>query len=503
MKKLIATLIAAVLTLVPVSANSEDVKSDFVNPFSQMPPKQNMKVAWQDATNPGTFFSTDPLDPSLSDSNRKIVESKFMTVLPMCDTETATGCLKRVEFKVGETWQKAQLLPSPGQREYAFGSIGPDMKWDIVKSKTYSANPSKGIFRSSLPNLFEFSGANHRLGNQYWVNAVLTSDISSGVAKIKGLDISAWGVRIDPTCSRYGTNSFVPTTETAGYCQYLMNIPSSISIRVSLDLGLRIKELSGWFDGRIMNPEIDLGVSEAGILTVEGSPIEVSTAITKLIPKGDPLYNVDSATEAMQGEEGTNRGTLSREGGFSDWVRFAPKILDVAHSTNTYWRLSSWVDNSQGRYGCANAAGVLGVVFSDATAYTPGAPRFDRGTGSLKFEVAAPHYDASGAKNVGFYDLLVKESVAKCLWGDSFSASRAEISVVNSDGTDQVATTVFSSSKGWAKFKAYGFHYSTPSISVKFPKSVPAKKTITCVKGKTVKKVTAADPKCPAGYKKK
>jgi hypothetical protein len=197
MKKLIATLIAAVLTLVPVSANSEDVKSDFVNPFSQMPPKQNMKVAWQDATNPGTFFSTDPLDPSLSDSNRKIVESKFMTVLPMCDTETATGCLKRVEFKVGETWQKAQLLPSPGQREYAFGSIGPDMKWDIVKSKTYSANPSKGIFRSSLPNLFEFSGANHRLGNQYWVNAVLTSDISSGVAKIKGLDISAWGVRID------------------------------------------------------------------------------------------------------------------------------------------------------------------------------------------------------------------------------------------------------------------------------------------------------------------
>jgi hypothetical protein len=29
------------------------------------------------------------------------------------------------------------------------------------------------------------------------------------------------------------------------------------------------------------------------------------------------------------------------------------------------------------------------------------------------------------------------------------------------------------------------------------------KVTITCVKGKTVKKVTAVKPKCPAGYKKK
>jgi ABC-type transporter lipoprotein component MlaA len=35
------------------------------------------------------------------------------------------------------------------------------------------------------------------------------------------------------------------------------------------------------------------------------------------------------------------------------------------------------------------------------------------------------------------------------------------------------------------------------------PKPVVKKKTITCVKGKTTKKVTAVKPKCPAGYKKK
>jgi hypothetical protein len=137
MKKLVATAIAAVMALVPVSAYSEDMKSDYFQPGGQqMPPKQNMVVFWSDATNPGTFFSTDPLDASLSERNRKQVESSFRTVLPMCDAETTTGCLKKVEFKVGETWQQAKLLSSPGQREYAFGSIGQDMKWDIVKSKT-------------------------------------------------------------------------------------------------------------------------------------------------------------------------------------------------------------------------------------------------------------------------------------------------------------------------------------------------------------------------------
>jgi hypothetical protein len=35
------------------------------------------------------------------------------------------------------------------------------------------------------------------------------------------------------------------------------------------------------------------------------------------------------------------------------------------------------------------------------------------------------------------------------------------------------------------------------------PKPVVKATTITCVKGKTIKKVTAVNPKCPTGYKKK
>jgi hypothetical protein len=71
---------------------------------------------------------------------------------------------------------------------------------------------------------------------------------------------------------------------------------------------------------------------------------------------------------------------------------------------------------------------------------------------------------------------------------------------------------------------ANGFTYSAPTVKIKLSqepevivtptptptptpsastKTVAKKVTITCIKGKTSKKVTAVKPKCPAGYKVK
>jgi hypothetical protein len=66
-------------------------------------------------------------------------------------------------------------------------------------------------------------------------------------------------------------------------------------------------------------------------------------------------------------------------------------------------------------------------------------------------------------------------------------------------------------------FKVAGFTFSTPQIKVKLEipkveptptptatiKPVPVQKTITCVKGKAIKKVKSVNPKCPNGYKKR
>jgi hypothetical protein len=67
---------------------------------------------------------------------------------------------------------------------------------------------------------------------------------------------------------------------------------------------------------------------------------------------------------------------------------------------------------------------------------------------------------------------------------------------------------------GWMKMAAYGFTFSAPTVKVKLtqvaqavatpsPTATTNNKTLTCVKGKIIKRVTAANPKCPAGYKKK
>jgi hypothetical protein len=97
--------------------------------------------------------------------------------------------------------------------------------------------------------------------------------------------------------------------------------------------------------------------------------------------------------------------------------------------------------------------------------------------------------------------------------------------VVYADGEAKKATTLVSEKNNWLRLSAKGFTYSSPTVKVRLTqeaapvvtqsasptptpsavaKPVAAKKTsITCVKGKTSKKVTAVNPTCPKGYKKK
>ena len=82
--------------------------------------------------------------------------------------------------------------------------------------------------------------------------------------------------------------------------------------------------------------------------------------------------------------------------------------------------------------------------------------------------------------------------------------------MTSATGEKKVATTVVNEKNGWLKLAAYGFTFSSPTISVKLSQgksaSVAKKTTITCVNvenTKLTKKVTAASPKCPLGYEKK
>jgi hypothetical protein len=157
--------------------------------------------------------------------------------------------------------------------------------------------------------------------------------------------------------------------------------------------------------------------------------------------------------------------------------------------------------------------------------YDGTAPKFEDGT--LNYRVTGLHHGPDGKSlNLGTYDLLLRSDAARCLYGFSNAPISASVSITSGDGAQNVATTVVTEKDGWLKLQAAGFTFSEKTIRLKLDQakteavvtptpvatpspiaaapSAPAKKiTIQCVKGKSVKKVSAVKPKCPSGYKKR
>ena len=175
---------------------------------------------------------------------------------------------------------------------------------------------------------------------------------------------------------------------------------------------------------------------------------------------------------------------------------------------------------------------MAGFVTTNSTTYTATPPIYNEQTGTLDYKVASPHLLPDGKVFQGKYNLYIDSKVARCIYKFSSAPISASVSITSSDGGQQsVATTVVKETSGWLHLSAAGFTFSSPTLKVKLTQDanavVPAptpsaepsvsaepapqiptapvikKSMITCVKGKTTKKVSAVSPKCPAGFKKK
>jgi hypothetical protein len=145
--------------------------------------------------------------------------------------------------------------------------------------------------------------------------------------------------------------------------------------------------------------------------------------------------------------------------------------------------------------------------------YIDGPPTYKDGT--LDYKVASTHYEADGTTVFkGTYELIMSSALARCIYKFTSAPISATVSITSENGEANAATTVISEKNGWLKLGAYGFTFSSPTVRVKLMQEAPVavvtakpvamkKSSITCVKGKISKKVTAIKPKCPTGYKKK
>ncbi len=317
-------------------------------------------------------------------------------------------------------------------------------------------------------------------------------------------------------------------------------------------IGLTVKTsgpLDGWIHGRISEPSISAAKLGAGV------SIEVEAGTTKVPVFGiwKKYSEVKPETKALlDALRGKQKGSIYNdrdnkiwnqsgiipyeklviqhdldnytENTFQEFLAWLAESNDKSLATKSQWALYTRQDQSNSPVAICSAAneGVDGIVSTNATNYLSEPPAFDGSTQSLNYKVASPHFDKNGKENLGTYDLIINSKLARCIYNYSSAPVQASVSVINSSGEQQVTTSTLTESNGWLRLSVKGFTYSSPTVRVRLTQEAPTpvatpspaasssakpaspkKVTITCVKGKTSKKITAVQPKCPTGYKKK
>lgn len=366
---------------------------------------------------------------------------------------------------------------------------------------------------------------------------------------------------VTPTIASVDAKDYPGTIGTAGSggggnCENGYNdgkncfLPQAFPAGIQFGMNLRLSHgMYGWLHGRFFKPDIqitdnpvvatgiDLSIVAtpikvpviSGFIKYDAAPANVVNWYTPVphtggirvpngqaIDKNAPLSAITILHEHMDASEYTMQE-------LRDWLS---ALGDTSAAEPSYWLVQTVLGGKVDEVDkCTkNTKALAGVVSTNATAYLPGPPTFDKTQGSLDYKVLAPHFLKDKSVNEGTYNLIINNDVARCIYSFTDAPIGATISVLASDGTNRVATTLVTQDKTYLKLQAAGFTFSDPTVRVKItqesaaPAPTPStassptptpvisskvKSTISCVRGKTIKKVTAINPKCPTGYKKR
>ena len=342
-----------------------------------------------------------------------------------------------------------------------------------------------------------------------------------------------------------GQHSCVATSAIDSMCAQRFSFPENL--RFYLKARVNVTP-TGWLHGRIADPNLEF-IESSGFTTIaiEALPVRVPIVYKAFMWPDLPeyvksKYQASTGRFALGSSGGFTRqpGSLSQSDplkrnyisqpssssrtGIEELKTWLPAVNDKAVAVPSMWSVRTLRDEELiGANSCFKSdSKITGIVTTNSTQYSPGPPEFDKQEGSLVYKVAAPHFSSNGDVFKGRYNLVIRSDIARCVYGFSKAPIKAELSVVSADGTPQIATTVLGESNGWVSLSAQNFEFSAPVIKAKLSqeaevvvtptptptpsasaKPVAKAVTITCIKGKTSKKVTAVRPKCPAGYKKK
>ena len=356
--------------------------------------------------------------------------------------------------------------------------------------------------------------------------------------KLGGRAIRSGGWQNSP--SGVVRSACIKTKSTECLVAWPLNLETHFQVNLKLS-----QKVSGWLHGRMFDAQAVITSALDGdqLLSISGKPVIVPGihAWFKKDSYPQPLKNhysgisktiVDSGgagwgsiSGKSDGPDGLPYSILKEnfgydDGGFKEVLAWIDSLGDKATYAPTVWAFRS-IEGQQYENCMKGSESLSGIVTTNSTMYIGNPPTFDKEAQTLDYKVMSPHYLPDGSEFKGSYDLLIKSDVARCIYGFSNAPISASVSIISSDGTSQVATTVVNERDGWLTLSAKGFTFSAPTVRVKLsqkieaapakadpapvaaPKAAAKKTTISCVKGKTVRKVTAVKPSCPAGFKKR
>ncbi|CAN2214514.1 hypothetical protein MCEMRE203_01069 [Candidatus Nanopelagicaceae bacterium] len=308
---------------------------------------------------------------------------------------------------------------------------------------------------------------------------------------------------------------------TASECYIAWPLPQDIKFGVTLKLHTQI---SGWLHGRTYETTADISKAADGdqLVLISGKasvvPIVFASYQRSQLPKAVSDFYDAHPEIAQFGYGSGERDPVTKvnkyllkapnnytESELEEVLAWYTALKDTAPYAATEWSVRSTGMGNDPKGCLKNNSQLNGIVSTNSNFFLSGPPVFNAKESSLDYKVASPHFLPNGDVFKGTYNLVIKSSVARCLYGFTAAPVSATVSIVSADGTSQVATTVLGERNGWLQLSAAGFTFSNPTVRVKLSQASAALKkiSITCVKGKTSKKVSSVNPKCPSGYKKK
>jgi len=469
-------------------------------------------------------------------------------ILSPCLNDADRACLDGIEAKNSSgTLEKLTLYGEATSQKIA--------RYQFKSGANLVDVPAGGglsIWKSSEKNA---DGSDRLYAAHILLRYIATSSRQSGEAADK-IVLSDFKGQIYPVTLKSGATC--KEFAIGSQCIDSVNFTGNEKLAVTLRMN---KDLTGWIFGRMQNSEFAVTSLDAGYNKIRiGGDVTLVPELAAKVAKSDiskdpklEKYLRDFFTYGRPGVSVPNPGSGSFNDGsiggyqstsyegflaaqtttrlisvnfdkfalfsaFEDQLKpFSPPASNngrnILRETNSiFWNFGA--NTYIGSNKCsADKTKLHGLVVTNASIFENGPPEFK--DGSLNYRVAGVHNNLDGSEFKGRYTYIVRSDTARCYYGFSNAPIEARVEVLSSNNTTQVASVLVSEKDGFIKLQADNFTFSSPTIKVKFsqdsaqPTATTAKiapkksSTITCIKGKTSKKITGVNPKCPAGYKKK